>query len=171
MRVSHTFSLMAVNWLSDAKGLDQVYGCFKNRRIAICGNGIVEYPEICDCGTASTCNERCCTPYGVAGTPCTLRNEAYQCSTSRGMYDLQGCSSPPPIIWKVYSFWVYLDVLLLFLLFQKTSAPHPNRNFLTPMHLALYLLIMPQDLMRHLGTWFPLHLVSGDFKEELDPPC
>lgn len=69
----------------NAKGLDKTYGCFINRRIAICGNGIVEYPELCDCGTASTCNERCCTPYGASGNPCSLRSEAYQCSPSRGV--------------------------------------------------------------------------------------
>ena len=68
----------------DAKGLDQTYGCFVNRRIAICGNGIVEYPEICDCGTASTCNERCCHPYDGTNRSCLLRHEAFECSPSRG---------------------------------------------------------------------------------------
>jgi len=68
----------------NAKGLDQTYGCFVNRRIAICGNGIVEYPEICDCGTASTCNERCCHPYDGTNRSCLLRHEAFECSPSRG---------------------------------------------------------------------------------------
>lgn len=73
--------------LLDAKGLDSSSGCFTNRYWAICGNGAHEEGEICDCGTVSTCVEQCCTPYGSStGTPCTLQNEAYECSPSRGAY-------------------------------------------------------------------------------------
>lgn len=60
-------------------------GCFEKRFWAICGNGAHEEGEICDCGTVSTCTEQCCTPLGSkTGTPCTLQNDAYECSPSRG---------------------------------------------------------------------------------------
>ena len=69
----------------NAKGLEVSGGCFTGRFWAICGNGAHEEGEICDCGTVETCVERCCTPYGSpTGTPCTLQNEAYECSPSRG---------------------------------------------------------------------------------------
>eukprot|EP00111_Clytia_hemisphaerica_P009754 TCONS_00028602-protein len=69
----------------NAKGLETQQGCFEKRYWAICGNGAHEEGEICDCGTVSTCVEQCCTPLGSkTGTPCTLQNEAYECSPSRG---------------------------------------------------------------------------------------
>ncbi|XP_065646645.1 disintegrin and metalloproteinase domain-containing protein 10 isoform X2 [Hydra vulgaris] len=69
----------------NAKGLEPTVGCFTDRYWAICGNGAFEEGEICDCGTESTCVEKCCTPYGAKyGTPCTFRNPAYQCSPSKG---------------------------------------------------------------------------------------
>ena len=68
-----------------AKGLETKTGCFERRYWAICGNGAHEEGEICDCGTVSTCVEQCCTPLGSkVGTPCTLQNDAYECSPSRG---------------------------------------------------------------------------------------
>ena len=64
-------------------------GCFTDRHWAICGNGAHEEGEICDCGTVETCVEKCCTPLGAkTGTPCTLMNEAYECSPSRGKFIL-----------------------------------------------------------------------------------
>ena len=72
--------------LLDAKGLEVTEGCFTDRKFAICGNGVHELGEICDCGTVSTCREKCCTPFGSKeGQACTLRNPAYECSPSRGV--------------------------------------------------------------------------------------
>jgi len=69
----------------NAKGLEVNNGCFTNRYWAICGNGAHEEGEICDCGTVTTCVEKCCTPYGSkTGKACTLQNPAYECSPSRG---------------------------------------------------------------------------------------
>jgi len=55
---------------------------------AICGNGVVEGDEECDCGWEDECHERCCYPQtasasssssssaAAAGRPCTRRQGA-----------------------------------------------------------------------------------------------
>ncbi len=37
-------------------------GCFKEPQMAICGNGVVEEGEECDCGWEEDCLEDCCWP-------------------------------------------------------------------------------------------------------------
>ncbi|XP_013379515.1 disintegrin and metalloproteinase domain-containing protein 10 [Lingula anatina] len=59
--------------------------CFIANPGPVCGNGIVEDGEECDCGSASYCAETdpCCTPPGGLGydTGCTIRKSAgYSCS-------------------------------------------------------------------------------------------
>lgn len=84
-RAFSTCSKAAMIPVINAKGLETTNGCFEKRYWAICGNGAHEEGEICDCGTVSTCVEQCCTPLGSkTGTPCTLQNDAYECSPSRG---------------------------------------------------------------------------------------
>ncbi|XP_031198712.1 disintegrin and metalloproteinase domain-containing protein 24-like isoform X2 [Mastomys coucha] len=54
----------------------------------VCGNGIIEEGEQCDCGTPETCRrDRCCTP------SCTLRSSA-KCST--GLCCSPRCQIQPP---------------------------------------------------------------------------
>lgn len=82
-----SYSIFCFFFPLDAKGLEVERGCFTDRFWAICGNGAHEEGEICDCGTVETCIEKCCTPLGYPnGTACTLMNEAYECSPSRGMF-------------------------------------------------------------------------------------
>ena len=42
--------------------------------VQICGNGVVEDGEQCDCGYAGQCDDTCCVPQTDAGDPaaCTL---------------------------------------------------------------------------------------------------
>jgi disintegrin and metalloproteinase domain-containing protein 10 len=50
-------------------------GCFKESTGVICGNGIIEGDEQCDCGFGDDCADECCndgnTPEGIR---CTLKN-------------------------------------------------------------------------------------------------
>ena len=45
--------------------------------MALCGNGVVEEGEECDCGWEEDCEEECCWPqrteYPPGEKPCTLR--------------------------------------------------------------------------------------------------
>ena len=63
--------------------------------IAICGNGVVEDGEECDCGWEEDCLEDCCWPqrtkYSSNQLPCTLR-PTKQCSPSEGPCCNQDCS-------------------------------------------------------------------------------
>ncbi|XP_037090955.1 disintegrin and metalloproteinase domain-containing protein 10-like [Pollicipes pollicipes] len=62
-------------------------GCFVEPQAAICGNGVVEDGEECDCGWEEDCIEACCNPMRAAPPPgqppCRLRPGA-QCSPSQG---------------------------------------------------------------------------------------
>ena len=46
-------------------------------KMALCGNGVVEEGEECDCGWEEDCEEECCWPqrtdYPAGQKPCTLR--------------------------------------------------------------------------------------------------
>ena len=46
-------------------------------KMALCGNGVVEEGEECDCGWEEDCEEECCWPqrtnYPPGEKPCTLR--------------------------------------------------------------------------------------------------
>lgn len=70
-------------------------GCFNEPEIAICGNGVVEDGEECDCGWEEDCLEECCWPqrtkYSSNQLPCTLR-PAKQCSPSQGPCCDRDCS-------------------------------------------------------------------------------
>ena len=52
-------------------------GCFREPKMALCGNGVVEEGEECDCGWEEDCEEQCCWPqrteFGEDEKPCTLR--------------------------------------------------------------------------------------------------
>ena len=60
-----------------AKARGAVGGCFREPKMALCGNGVVEEGEECDCGWEEDCEERCCWPqrteFGEGEKPCTLR--------------------------------------------------------------------------------------------------
>ena len=69
---------------------------FSEPEIAICGNGVVEEGEECDCGWEEDCLETCCWPqrtkYSVSQIPCTLRRPAALCSPSQGPCCNRDCS-------------------------------------------------------------------------------
>lgn len=69
-------SLQQINSVLNSKARD-VKGCFTAPQAAICGNGVVEKGEECDCGWEEDCEEACCFPMksspGKGETPCTLR--------------------------------------------------------------------------------------------------
>ena len=50
---------------------------FLEPKMALCGNGVVEEGEECDCGWEEDCEEECCWPqrtnYPPGEKPCTLR--------------------------------------------------------------------------------------------------
>ncbi|MCL4144543.1 UNVERIFIED_CONTAM: hypothetical protein GTU68_030727 [Idotea baltica] len=69
-------SLKQINNVLNSKARD-AKGCFTEPQRAICGNGVVEEGEECDCGWQEDCEESCCFPM-VSNPPrnhrpCTLR--------------------------------------------------------------------------------------------------
>ncbi|XP_022669722.1 disintegrin and metalloproteinase domain-containing protein 10-like isoform X3 [Varroa destructor] len=96
-------SLRAINAVLNAKARN-LKGCFSEPQWAICGNGVVEEDEECDCGWEDECRESCCVPMGEGAAigarartvreqsgsdlldlqpPCTLR-KGVVCSPSQG---------------------------------------------------------------------------------------
>ena len=70
-------SLKSVREVLTAKARGAVAGCFREPKMALCGNGVVEEGEECDCGWEEDCEEMCCWPqrteFGEGEKPCTLR--------------------------------------------------------------------------------------------------
>ncbi|XP_038223197.1 uncharacterized protein LOC119840581 [Zerene cesonia] len=68
-------------------------GCFTEPQPAICGNGVVEEGEECDCGWASECTDVCCRPQAVRPhyKPCTLTEHSV-CSPSQGPCCTASCT-------------------------------------------------------------------------------
>lgn len=79
-------SLRQINSVLNSKARDSK-GCFTEPQKAICGNGVVEIGEECDCGWEEDCDESCCFPMKnnpkKYQTPCTLRPNKV-CSPSQG---------------------------------------------------------------------------------------
>ncbi|KAJ8727401.1 hypothetical protein PYW07_001520 [Mythimna separata] len=68
-------------------------GCFTEPQPAICGNGVVEEGEECDCGWASECTDVCCRPQAARPPykPCTLTEHSV-CSPSQGPCCTASCT-------------------------------------------------------------------------------
>ncbi|CAB0038707.1 unnamed protein product [Trichogramma brassicae] len=81
-------SLNAINPVLNTKARSSK-GCFTEPQASLCGNGVVEEGEECDCGWEEDCRDSCCFPqrrYPPAEEkPCTLTPDAV-CSPSQ-----QGC--------------------------------------------------------------------------------
>uniref|UniRef100_A0A182IXJ7 Uncharacterized protein n=1 Tax=Anopheles atroparvus TaxID=41427 RepID=A0A182IXJ7_ANOAO len=79
-------SLKAIEPVLNAKARS-AKGCFTEPQEAICGNGVVETGEECDCGWEEDCKDSCCYPMSrhprFDQKPCTLTPKA-QCSPSQG---------------------------------------------------------------------------------------
>ncbi|XP_076394943.1 disintegrin and metalloproteinase domain-containing protein 10 isoform X8 [Megachile rotundata] len=79
-------SLSAINPVLNSKARSPK-GCFTEPQVSLCGNGVVEEGEECDCGWEEDCRDSCCFPqrrYPPAGeTPCTLTPGSI-CSPSQG---------------------------------------------------------------------------------------
>ncbi|XP_043265918.1 disintegrin and metalloproteinase domain-containing protein 10-like [Colletes gigas] len=79
-------SLTAINPVLNSKARSPK-GCFSEPQVSLCGNGVVEEDEECDCGWEEDCRDSCCFPqrrYPPAGeTPCTLTPGSV-CSPSQG---------------------------------------------------------------------------------------
>ncbi|XP_031842492.1 disintegrin and metalloproteinase domain-containing protein 10 isoform X2 [Nomia melanderi] len=79
-------SLTAINPVLNSKARSPK-GCFTEPQVSLCGNGVVEEGEECDCGWEEDCRDSCCFPqrrYPPPGeTPCTLTPGSV-CSPSQG---------------------------------------------------------------------------------------
>ncbi|KXJ68472.1 hypothetical protein RP20_CCG003293 [Aedes albopictus] len=79
-------SLKAIEPVLNAKARS-AKGCFTEPQASICGNGVVEHGEQCDCGWEEDCKDSCCYPMSrhprFDQKPCTLTPKA-QCSPSQG---------------------------------------------------------------------------------------
>ncbi|XP_055587566.1 disintegrin and metalloproteinase domain-containing protein 10 isoform X2 [Uranotaenia lowii] len=79
-------SLKAIEPVLNAKARS-AKGCFTEPQESICGNGVVETGEQCDCGWEEDCKDSCCYPMSrhprFDKKPCTLTPQA-QCSPSQG---------------------------------------------------------------------------------------
>ncbi|XP_076060396.1 kuzbanian-like [Oratosquilla oratoria] len=87
-------SLKQINDVLNSKARDSK-GCFTEPQAAICGNGVVEVGEECDCGWEEDCEESCCYPMRnnpkSSETPCTLR-PGKRCSPSQGPCCSHACT-------------------------------------------------------------------------------
>ena len=91
-------SLRQINSVLNSKARDSK-GCFTEPQKAICGNGVVEIGEECDCGWEEDCDESCCFPMKnnpkKYETPCTLRPSKVcspsQVSPAPGCHGSQVC--------------------------------------------------------------------------------
>ncbi|KAK4292187.1 hypothetical protein Pmani_035029 [Petrolisthes manimaculis] len=79
-------SLRQINSVLNSKARDSK-GCFTEPQKSICGNGVVEAGEECDCGWEEDCDEPCCHPMRNSPKkhqqPCTLKSNKV-CSPSQG---------------------------------------------------------------------------------------
>ncbi|KAK0161436.1 hypothetical protein PV327_009906 [Microctonus hyperodae] len=79
-------SLISINPVLNFKARS-IKGCFAEYQTAICGNGVVEDGEECDCGWEEDCNDPCCHPQRLRHEPfeipCRLTEDAV-CSPSQG---------------------------------------------------------------------------------------
>ncbi|KAK2704288.1 hypothetical protein QYM36_016626, partial [Artemia franciscana] len=86
-------SLRSINGVLNAKARDS-RGCFTEPKRAICGNGVVDPGEECDCGWEEDCKESCCFPMrsnpAMNEKPCTLRPFKV-CSPSQGPCCTEEC--------------------------------------------------------------------------------
>ena len=61
--------------------------CWREERTSgVCGNGVVEGWEECDCGSLAECRDSCCVPPGdPLGRPACTLSQGSQCSPSEGL--------------------------------------------------------------------------------------
>ncbi|XP_024937542.1 disintegrin and metalloproteinase domain-containing protein 10 isoform X2 [Cephus cinctus] len=87
-------SLLSINPVLNAKARSPK-GCFAENRAAICGNGVVEEGEECDCGWEEDCKDPCCHPqrrhHAAVQVPCRLA-EGATCSPSQGPCCTSACT-------------------------------------------------------------------------------
>ncbi|XP_043289218.1 disintegrin and metalloproteinase domain-containing protein 10-like [Venturia canescens] len=87
-------SLVSINPVLNVKARSSK-GCFAEPQTAICGNGVVEEGEECDCGWEEDCNDPCCHPqrlhHAPFEIPCRLTENAI-CSPSQGPCCTSGCT-------------------------------------------------------------------------------
>ncbi|XP_076241864.1 disintegrin and metalloproteinase domain-containing protein 10 [Calliopsis andreniformis] len=79
-------SLTAINPVLNSKARSPK-GCFTEPQVSLCGNGVVEEGEECDCGWEEDCRDSCCFPQRrhlpPGEVPCTLTPGSV-CSPSQG---------------------------------------------------------------------------------------
>ncbi|XP_055927668.1 disintegrin and metalloproteinase domain-containing protein 10-like [Argiope bruennichi] len=87
-------SVRSINAVLNTKARS-LKGCFTEIQDSICGNGVVEKNEQCDCGWEEDCEESCCFPMRTNPPrdepPCMLRPNVI-CSPSQGPCCSQDCS-------------------------------------------------------------------------------
>ncbi|KYN23340.1 Disintegrin and metalloproteinase domain-containing protein 10, partial [Trachymyrmex cornetzi] len=87
-------SLNAINPVLNSKARSPK-GCFTEPQVSLCGNGVVEEGEQCDCGWEEDCRDLCCYPQRryppSEETPCTLTPHKV-CSPSQGPCCTSNCN-------------------------------------------------------------------------------
>ncbi|XP_042902129.1 disintegrin and metalloproteinase domain-containing protein 10 isoform X2 [Parasteatoda tepidariorum] len=87
-------SVRSINAVLNTKARS-LKGCFTEIQDSICGNGVVEKSEQCDCGWEEDCEESCCFPMRTNPPrdepPCMLRPNVI-CSPSQGPCCSHDCS-------------------------------------------------------------------------------
>lgn len=80
-------SIASINSVLNLKARSQWFGCFREIPKSLCGNGIVESDEECDCGWEDDCKDECCFPQRAIAVvneqPCKLRPNK-MCSPTQG---------------------------------------------------------------------------------------
>ncbi len=131
-------SLMSMKEKLDALGNELGEDdCFKdllyedgesNIEISLCGNGIVEPGEQCDCGyDQESCNDFCCYPANIDATQRYWNSTAKYCSRN----ERSACLTRPGLIYGFYVPWAVIACFVLITSFLLYKDWHGERKLFT----------------------------------------
>ena len=93
--------------------------------VSVCGNGLVEPGEECDCGGDQlTCDDPCCYPALISHQERSANSSALPCSTT----GRAGCVTPAHLMYGIYLpilFIFIITVLLTVFLRYLVTSQHP----------------------------------------------
>ena len=99
-----------------------------NIEISLCGNGIVEPGEQCDCGyDQESCNDFCCYPANIDATQRYWNSTAKYCSRN----ERSACLTRPGLIYGFYVPWAVIACFVLITSFLLYKDWHGERKLFT----------------------------------------
>lgn len=102
--------------------------CFKQYNGSLCGNGIVEEGEECDCGYGTDCKETCCNDASQEINKCKLK-PGKQCSPSQGPCCDSQCNFAPASTVCMHSTECLENVMCSG---RNATCPHNDPTYFKP---------------------------------------